>query len=89
MYEHCVRMKLLAQRFHRLEVTEEEFLCMKALVLFSIRELAGTASAGLTAFNVTHEIRQEKSRAVLHRIYGTNKADVSYCGALALWSQCQ
>lgn len=38
MYEHCVRMKLLAQKFCKLEVTEEEFLCMKALVLFSIRE---------------------------------------------------
>lgn len=38
MYEHCVRMKLLSQRFCMLKVTEEEFLCMKALVLFSIRE---------------------------------------------------
>uniref|UniRef100_A0A8C7Y9L6 Androgen receptor alpha n=1 Tax=Oryzias sinensis TaxID=183150 RepID=A0A8C7Y9L6_9TELE len=44
MYEHCVRMKLLAQRFHRLEVTEEEFLCMKALVLFSILPVEGLKS---------------------------------------------
>lgn len=44
MYEHCVRMKLLAQRFCKLEVTEEEFLCMKALVLFSISESAGILS---------------------------------------------
>ncbi|XP_061581759.1 androgen receptor-like isoform X2 [Cololabis saira] len=36
MYEHCMRMKVLAQRFCKLEVTQEEFLCMKALVLFSI-----------------------------------------------------
>ncbi|XP_029961568.1 androgen receptor-like [Salarias fasciatus] len=36
MYEHCVRMKLLSQRFCMLKVTQEEFLCMKALVLFSI-----------------------------------------------------
>ncbi|XP_042348886.1 androgen receptor-like isoform X2 [Plectropomus leopardus] len=36
MYEHCVRMKLLSQRFCMLNVTQEEFLCMKALVLFSI-----------------------------------------------------
>ncbi|XP_041845261.1 progesterone receptor-like [Melanotaenia boesemani] len=41
MYEHCVRMKLLAQRFCKLEVTEEEFLCMKALVLFSIMPVEG------------------------------------------------
>ncbi|PWA23637.1 hypothetical protein CCH79_00005868 [Gambusia affinis] len=44
MYEHCVRMKLLAQRFCKLEVTEEEFLCMKALVLFSISESPGIIS---------------------------------------------
>lgn len=41
MYEHCVRMKLLSQRFCMLKVTQEEFLCMKALVLFSISESAG------------------------------------------------
>ncbi|XP_037531326.1 androgen receptor [Nematolebias whitei] len=44
MYEHCVRMKLLAQRFCKLEVTEEEFLCMKALVLFSIMPVDGLKS---------------------------------------------
>lgn len=44
MYEHCVRMKLLSQRFCMLKVTQEEFLCMKALVLFSISESAGTMS---------------------------------------------
>lgn len=38
MYDHCVRMKLLSQRFCMLKVTQEEFLCMKALVLFSISE---------------------------------------------------
>ncbi|KAM9850260.1 progesterone receptor-like [Aulostomus maculatus] len=41
MYEHCVRMKLLSQRFYMLKVTQEEFLCMKALVLFSIMPVAG------------------------------------------------
>lgn len=44
MYEHCVRMKLLSQRFYMLKVTQEEFLCMKALVLFSISESARTLS---------------------------------------------
>ncbi|CAN9514769.1 unnamed protein product [Ophioblennius macclurei] len=41
MYEHCVRMKLLSQRFCMLKVTQEEFLCMKALVLFSIMPVEG------------------------------------------------
>ncbi|KAG7257915.1 hypothetical protein CRUP_026963 [Coryphaenoides rupestris] len=40
MYEHCVRMQLLSQRFSMLRVTQEEFLCMKALLLFSISEFA-------------------------------------------------
>ncbi|XP_008325634.1 androgen receptor-like isoform X3 [Cynoglossus semilaevis] len=44
MYEHCVRMKLLSQRFCMLKVTREEFLCMKALVLFSIIPVEGLKS---------------------------------------------
>lgn len=44
MYEHCVRMKLLSQRFCMLRVTQEEFLCMKALVLFSIMPMEGLKS---------------------------------------------
>nr|XP_046262475.1 androgen receptor-like isoform X2 [Scatophagus argus] len=44
MYEHCVRMKLLSQRFCMLKVTQEEFLCMKALVLFSILPVEGLKS---------------------------------------------
>lgn len=38
MYEHCVQMKHLSQEFVLLQVTQEEFLCMKALLLFSISE---------------------------------------------------
>ncbi|XP_049600754.1 progesterone receptor-like [Syngnathus scovelli] len=41
MYEHCVRMKILSQRLCMLKVTKEEFLCMKALVLFSIVPVEG------------------------------------------------
>ncbi|XP_077434249.1 androgen receptor-like isoform X2 [Vanacampus margaritifer] len=41
MYEHCVRMKILSQRFSVLKVTQEEFLCMKALVLFSVMPVEG------------------------------------------------
>ncbi|XP_023125306.1 progesterone receptor-like isoform X1 [Amphiprion ocellaris] len=44
MYEHCVRMKLLSQRFCMLKITQEEFLCMKALVLFSIMPVEGLKS---------------------------------------------
>ncbi|XP_007228437.3 androgen receptor [Astyanax mexicanus] len=36
MYEHCVRMCRLSESMGRLQVTQEEFLCMKALLLFSI-----------------------------------------------------
>nr|ASA40268.1 androgen receptor alpha [Channa punctata] len=44
MYEHCVRMKVLSKRFCMLKVTQEEFLCMKALVLFSIMPMEGLKS---------------------------------------------
>ncbi|XP_072519226.1 progesterone receptor-like [Salminus brasiliensis] len=36
MYEHCVRMCRLSESMGKLQVTQEEFLCMKALLLFSI-----------------------------------------------------
>ncbi|KAL0973789.1 hypothetical protein UPYG_G00211180 [Umbra pygmaea] len=41
MYEHCVRFRLLSSRFFQLRVTREEFLCMKALLLFSIIPVEG------------------------------------------------
>ncbi|XP_028314702.1 progesterone receptor-like [Gouania willdenowi] len=41
MYEHCQRMKVLSQKFCMLKVTQEEFLCMKALVFFSILPMEG------------------------------------------------
>ncbi|XP_038843136.1 progesterone receptor-like isoform X1 [Salvelinus namaycush] len=41
MYEHCVQFRLLSQRFCMLRVTQEEFLCMKALLLFSIIPVEG------------------------------------------------
>lgn len=36
MYEHCLRMRHISQEFLLLQITQEEFLCMKALLLFSI-----------------------------------------------------
>nr|AMQ81677.1 androgen receptor protein [Luciobarbus capito] len=44
MYEHCVQMKHLSQEFVLLQVTQEEFLCMKALLLFSIIPMEGLKS---------------------------------------------
>lgn len=38
MYEHCIRMRHLSQEFVLLQISQEEFLCMKALILFSIRK---------------------------------------------------
>ncbi|CAL8267174.1 unnamed protein product [Merluccius merluccius] len=44
MYEHCIRMKHLSQEFVLLQVTQEEFLCMKALLLLSIVPVEGLKS---------------------------------------------
>ncbi|XP_060719750.1 androgen receptor [Tachysurus vachellii] len=44
MYEHCLQMKHLSQEFVLLQVTHEEFLCMKALLLFSIIPVEGLKS---------------------------------------------
>ncbi|XP_053086608.1 androgen receptor isoform X2 [Pangasianodon hypophthalmus] len=44
MYEHCMQMKHLSQEFVLLQVTQEEFLCMKALLLFSIIPVEGLKS---------------------------------------------
>uniref|UniRef100_A0A3Q0RSI3 Androgen receptor n=1 Tax=Amphilophus citrinellus TaxID=61819 RepID=A0A3Q0RSI3_AMPCI len=44
MYEHCIRMRHLSQEFEMLQITQEEFLCMKALLLFSIIPVEGLKS---------------------------------------------
>ncbi|MBN3284675.1 ANDR protein, partial [Polyodon spathula] len=41
MFEHCVAMRHIAQEFLWLQVTQEEFLCMKALFFFSIIPVEG------------------------------------------------
>ncbi|XP_073497014.1 androgen receptor [Phyllobates terribilis] len=41
MYSQCVRMRHLSQEFGWLQITPEEFLCMKALLLFSIIPVEG------------------------------------------------
>lgn len=38
MYNQCVRMKSLSKEIGKLQITPQEFLCMKALLLFSISE---------------------------------------------------
>ncbi|KAG7515981.1 androgen receptor-like isoform X2 [Solea senegalensis] len=44
MYEHCIRMRHLSQEFVLLQITQEEYLCMKALLLFSIIPVEGLKS---------------------------------------------
>uniref|UniRef100_A0A3B4A2P7 Androgen receptor n=1 Tax=Periophthalmus magnuspinnatus TaxID=409849 RepID=A0A3B4A2P7_9GOBI len=44
MYEHCIRMRHMSQEFVLLQITQEEFLCMKALLLFSIIPVEGLKS---------------------------------------------
>lgn len=44
MYEDCVRLRQLSQRFSALRVSREEFLCMKALLLFSFIPAEGLKS---------------------------------------------
>lgn len=41
MYSQCVRMRQLSQEFGWLQITPQEFLCMKALLLFSISKYLG------------------------------------------------
>nr|XP_019572349.1 PREDICTED: androgen receptor isoform X2 [Rhinolophus sinicus] len=41
MYSQCVRMRHLSQEFGWLQITPQEFLCMKALLLFSIIPVDG------------------------------------------------
>lgn len=41
MYSQCVRMRHLSQEFGWLQITPQEFLCMKALLLFSISKYLG------------------------------------------------
>nr|QIS93408.1 androgen receptor AR [Cynops orientalis] len=41
MYSQCVRLRHLSQEFGWLQITTEEFLCMKALLLFSIIPVEG------------------------------------------------
>ncbi|XP_051902627.1 androgen receptor [Hippocampus zosterae] len=44
MYDHCMRMKHLSQQFVLMQLTQEEYLCMKALLLFSILPVEGLKS---------------------------------------------
>ncbi|CAM5140510.1 unnamed protein product [Eretmochelys imbricata] len=41
MYSQCLRMRHLSQEFGWLQITPQEFLCMKALLLFSIIPVDG------------------------------------------------
>ncbi|NXX37175.1 ANDR protein, partial [Nicator chloris] len=41
MYSQCIRMRHLSQEFGWLQITPQEFLCMKALLFFSIIPVDG------------------------------------------------
>ncbi|XP_077360172.1 androgen receptor-like [Festucalex cinctus] len=71
MYEHCIRMKHLSQEFVSMQLTHEEFLCMKALLLFSILPVEGLKSQ-----KYFDELRQnyikELNRLVNNRFEGNS-----------------
>ncbi|KAK1787861.1 hypothetical protein P4O66_015941 [Electrophorus voltai] len=76
MYEHCVQMKHLSQEFVLLQVTQQEFLCMKALLLFSIIPVEGLKSQKyfdelrLTYINeLDRLIKNGKKSNYAHRFY--------------------
>lgn len=63
---------------------------MKALVLFSISESAGTMSQVICLMS-SQRVKYDYSSniSILQRIDGMDKVCESYCCVLALWSQCQ
>ncbi|KAI4873456.1 hypothetical protein NFI96_027306 [Prochilodus magdalenae] len=71
MYEHCVRMRHLSESLSNLQVTQEEFLCMKALLLFSI-----IPAGGLKNQRCFDELRMtyinELDRLVTHTSHGNH-----------------
>lgn len=93
MYEHCVSMRLLSQRFCMLNVTQEEFLCMKALILFSISEFAagGHCRKNNGARGLSQRLNDDQDgvQPYFKRIDGRDNVCQSYCCVLALCSQCR
>ncbi|KAL2077786.1 hypothetical protein ACEWY4_027290 [Coilia grayii] len=69
MYEDCVRLRQLSRRFSTLRVSREEFLCMKALLLFSF-----IPAEGLKSQSCFDELRttyiNELGRLVTNRDHG-------------------
>ncbi|XP_049598105.1 androgen receptor [Syngnathus scovelli] len=67
MYEHCVRMKHLSQEFALIQLTQEEFLCMKALLLFSVLPVEGLKSQKCFE-QLRHTYISELNRLVNNRV---------------------
>nr|WEQ89986.1 androgen receptor alpha [Apteronotus albifrons] len=69
MYEHCVHIQYLSQTMGRLKVTQEEFQCMKSLLLFSL-----VTEEGLKSQKCFDELRKnyiiELERLVTHTSQG-------------------
>nr|XP_014340971.1 PREDICTED: androgen receptor [Latimeria chalumnae] len=68
MYEHCIRMRHISQELVLLQISLEEFLCMKVLMLFSIVPVEGLKSQ-----NYFDELRlnyiQELDRVIACRTF--------------------
>lgn len=69
MYEDCVRLRQLSQRLSGLRVSREEFLCMKALLLFSFLPAEGLKSQRCFDDLRTTYIK-ELDRLVVNRDHG-------------------
>nr|WMP42057.1 androgen receptor alpha [Sternarchorhynchus sp.] len=69
MYEHCIHIQYLSQSMGQLKVTQEEFHCMKSLLLFSL-----VTEKGLKSQRCFDELRKtyiiELERLVTHKSQG-------------------
>uniref|UniRef100_A0A3Q2XWV8 Progesterone receptor n=1 Tax=Hippocampus comes TaxID=109280 RepID=A0A3Q2XWV8_HIPCM len=72
IYDLCVAIQFLPQEFANLQVTREEFLCMKAIILLNTVPLEGLKSQG--AFE---EMRQNYIRELTKAIHGKEKGVVA------------
>ncbi|XP_068507323.1 progesterone receptor [Syngnathus scovelli] len=72
IYDLCLAIQFIPQEFANLQVTREEFLCMKAIILLNTVPLEGLKSQG--AFE---EMRQNYIRELTKAIHGKEKGVVA------------
>ncbi|XP_026704635.1 androgen receptor [Athene cunicularia] len=56
MYSQCIRMRHLSQEFGWLQITPQEFLCMKALLFFSISKCSRLSSIAKDLHQFTFDL---------------------------------